>query len=117
LPHIHDPLAALDALDALERRYDGPIDQEARHIARCGSESALRLIEAAGQADFFRRLARGQVAIIRQRRRDGSFYPALIEDLALYRREGRRWANRARGLRGQAGLPLTPPSAPGRGRR
>ena len=46
MPHIHDPLAALDALDALERRYDGPIDQEARHIARCGSESALRLIEA-----------------------------------------------------------------------
>jgi hypothetical protein len=94
----------MEALDALERRYDVPLSGEARRIARCGSETRLRLIEAAGQAEFFRRMARGQVAIIRRRRIEGSFYPELIEDLALYRREARRWARRARNLRAELGL-------------
>ena len=93
---ISDPLAALDWL---ERRYDGPISGEDRRIARCGSETRLRLIEAAGQAEFFRHLARGQIGIIRRRRGDGSFYAELVSDLALYRREARRWAKRARELR------------------
>jgi len=94
----------MEALDALERRCDGPLSGEARRIARCGSETRLRLIESSGQAEFFRNLARGQVAIIRRRRLDGSFYPDLIEDLDLYRREARRWARRARCLRAELGL-------------
>jgi hypothetical protein len=96
LSAVSDPVAALDWL---ERRYDGPISETSRRIARCGSETRLRLIEAAGQAEFFRHLARGQIDIIRRRRRDGSFYAALADDLALYRREARRWAKRARELR------------------
>ncbi len=101
MPDRYDPM---EALDALERRCDVPLSGEARRIARCGSETRLRLIEAKGQAEFFRSLARGQVANIRRRRRDGSFYPDLIEDLELYRREARRWAMRARGLRAKLGL-------------
>lgn len=101
MPDRFDPMAALDAL---ERRYDLPLSGKARRVARCGSETRLRLIEATGQAEFFRSLARGQVAIIRRRRRDGSFYPDLMDDLALYRRETARWARHARGLRAQLGL-------------
>jgi len=101
LSHIHDPM---EALDALERGCDFPLSGEARRIARCGSETRLRLIEATGQAEFFRSLARGQVAIIRRRRKDGSFYPDLIEDLALYRRESARWARLARSLCAELGL-------------
>jgi hypothetical protein len=111
LPDRFDHLAALDVL---ERRFDGPIPEEARRIARCGSGTRLRFFEAVGQADFFRRMARGQLDIIRRRRMGGSFYPALVEDLALYRREARRWARLARALRAELSLPLTPPSAPGR---
>lgn len=101
MSHIHDPMAALDAL---ERSCDVPLSGEARRIARCGSETRLRLIEAAGQVAFFRSLARGQADIIRQRRRDGSFYPDLIADLEFYRREARRWARLARSLRAELGL-------------
>ncbi len=101
MPDHFDPLAALGAL---ERRHDGPLSGEARRIARCGSETRLRFIEATGQAEFFRHLARGQLDIIRRRKMDGSFYPELVEDLALYRREARRWAKRARELRAAAGL-------------
>ena len=114
MPDRYDPLAALDAL---ERRIDGPIPLEARRIARYGSALRLRLFEAAGQADFFRRMARGQLDIIRKRSMDGSFYPALVQDLALYRRESARWARLARAVRAELGLPLTPPSTPGRDRR
>jgi len=111
LPDRFDPLPALDAL---ERRTDGPIPEEARRVARCGSALRLRFFEAVGQADFFRRMARGQLDIIRRRQMDGSFYPALVEDLALYRREYAHWATLARALRAELNLPLTPPSTPGR---
>ncbi len=99
-----DRYGPMEALDALEHRCDFPLSGEARRIARCGSETRLRLIEATGQAEFFRGLARGQTDIIRRRRIDGSFYPDLIEDLELYRRESARWARRARDLRAELGL-------------
>jgi hypothetical protein len=37
-------------------------------------------------------------------KKSGSFYPDLIEDLALYRREARRWARRTRSLRAELGV-------------
>lgn len=88
MPETHDFLASIDDL---ERRHDGPLAGVARLLARAGSAAALRQLEATGQATFFRHMARRQIALIRARRRDGSFYPALIRDLALYRREARRW--------------------------
>jgi hypothetical protein len=84
----HDPLPATAEL---ERRYDGPVPPLLRRVARLGSARAARRLEAEGQAAFFTALARGQIRAIRLRRADGSFDPALLADLALYRRERRRW--------------------------
>ena len=91
----HDPLAAFAAL---ERRYDGAIPEAERRVARFGSAAAERLV-AEGQAAFFEALALGQIAIIRRRRRDGSFYPALTDYLAFYRRSWQRWRRVAQQLR------------------
>lgn len=88
----------LGMLAELERRYDGPIPEPELALARHGSQQAVLWLHALGQAAFFRRLIEGQIRAIRQRRRDGSFYPALLSDLALYRREWRQWQRRRRTL-------------------
>jgi hypothetical protein len=84
----HDPLRALAAL---ERRYDGAIPEMARRIALAGSENSVIARQAAGQAGLFAELARVQLRALRRRRADGSLYPGLLADLALYRRERNRW--------------------------
>ena len=89
----HDPLAETAEL---ERRYDGPVPPPLRLAARLGSARAARRLQAEGQAAFFTAMIRGQLRAIRLRRADGSFYPALLADLALYRRERRRWRRIAR---------------------
>ena len=89
-----DPLAALAAL---ERRYDGPIPTAERRQARLGA--AAEIIAAEGQAAFFKSMVLGQLAIIRRRRADGTAYPGLLDDLALYRRGWRRWRRLAEALR------------------
>jgi len=48
-------------------------------------------IRARGEARLFRAMARGQIEAIRRRRDDGSFYPALADDLAFYLRQWRAW--------------------------
>lgn len=90
--------AQLDALAELERRFNGPIPEPLRLAARLGSPERVEFLRAEGQAAFFRAMTLGQVAILRRRRADGSAYPALLEDLALYRRQWRRWRRRARTL-------------------
>ena len=60
-------------------------------VWRAGGEAALALIEATGQAAFFKNMAKGQLEIIAKRKADGSFYPELVEDLELYQREQKRW--------------------------
>ncbi|HUB97191.1 MAG TPA: hypothetical protein VL993_14815 [Stellaceae bacterium] len=79
-----DPLAALAEL---ERRYDGAIPDPARRVARLGSPGAVIARQAQGQQRFFAALARSQLVAIRRRRGDA----ALVADLALYRRQWRRW--------------------------
>jgi hypothetical protein len=96
----HDPLAACAEL---ERRYDGPVPPPLRLVARLGSAGAVRRLQAEGQAAFFTAMARGQLRAIRLRRADGSFYQAMLADLALYRRERRRWRRIARRLAGPSG--------------
>lgn len=64
-----------------------------------GSAEAVELLFAEGQAAFYKRMAIAQVAVIRQRRRDGSFYDTLLTDFDLYRRGWRRWHRESRGLR------------------
>src|SRR5690348_2426646 len=83
--------AGYTALDELERIYNGPIPEPARSIARIGSPAALMLVRATAEAAFFTAMARAQLATIRRRRADGTSYPALIADLALYRRQRRAW--------------------------
>jgi hypothetical protein len=88
IARTHDPLRALAAL---ERRYDGAIPEMARRVALAGSENAVIARQAAGQAGFFASLALSQLRAIRKRRADGSLYPGLLADLALYRSERTRW--------------------------
>jgi hypothetical protein len=92
---MHDPLAALAAL---ERRFDGPIPEPLRLMALHGSARAVLLRRARRQEAFFAALIPSQKRAIALRRQDGSFYPALLADLALYRRQKRRWAAIARRL-------------------
>jgi hypothetical protein len=91
----HDPLAALAEL---ELRFNGPIPVPLRRAALLGSPTVAERLAAEGQIAFFTALVRGQLAIIRVRRTDGSFYPSLLDDLALYRRQRRFWRARARRL-------------------
>jgi hypothetical protein len=92
----------LAALDELERRYDGPVPPDLCRAALLGSARAVRLLHAEAQAGFFAAMIRGQIGAIRSRRVDGSVYPALYDDLALYRRERRRWRGLARRYRTEA---------------
>ena len=91
----HDPRRTLAEL---ERRFDGPIPPALKLIARHGSLRAVRLLQARGQAAFFASMVRGQLRAIRARRQEGSFYPAMLKDLTLYRRQYRRWRRLARRL-------------------
>ena len=78
-------------------------------LLRQGSGDALARVEAAGEARFFAAMVRGQIRTIRRRRADGSFYPALLADLALYWRGWRLWSAVRRRLSLPAPKPLTPP--------
>jgi hypothetical protein len=103
------PREPLTATAALERRYNGPVPEGLLLAARFGSADAADLLFAEGQAAFYKRMALAQLGIIRQRRGDDSFYPALLSDLALYRRCWRRWHRQCRALRALA--PPRPPPA------
>jgi hypothetical protein len=94
-------LAAFDptALDRLERAYDGPIPEPARRAWRYGSAARADWIAASAQLDFFRTRLRRQIGIIRQRRATGTLTPDLLPDLALYRRQWRRWRREEARLR------------------
>jgi hypothetical protein len=88
----------LAALSDLERRFDGPIPEPLRQATLLGhSLLPLRLL-AKAQVCFFATLVRGQIAAIRQRRRDGSFYEQLVADLAFYRGRRRVWRRELRRL-------------------
>jgi hypothetical protein len=84
------PVACLDALSALERRFDGPVPECLREATLLGLALPARL-RAEAQVSFFSSLIHGQIAIIRQRRGDGTFYPELISDLGFYRDRRRIW--------------------------
>lgn len=92
---------ALAALAELERRYDGPIPEPLRRAALLGSGREVQFRHAAAQAGFFAARARGQIQAIRLRRAAGSLLPGMVADLALYRRERRRWRGLARRLRNE----------------
>lgn len=88
-----------EGIEELELRFNGPVPEPLRMAARYGSAMRLALLEAEGQSAFFRAMVLGQIEIIRHRRRDGSFYPALLTDLALYRERWRYWRRNAQARR------------------
>jgi hypothetical protein len=96
------PRDALARLAELERQYDGPIPEALRQVAQLGSAEAVEHLFATGEAAFYRSAVIQQIAIIRRRRLDNSSYPALLDDLALYRSQWRAWHRRCCELRGAA---------------
>ncbi len=99
-------------LPILEQTFNGPIPPAALAVARHGSPEMVALIQADGQRAFFAGMVRGQVRAIRGRRADGSFYPALIDDLAMYRRQFRGWNRLAHALRRTVDAQLAERAAP-----
>lgn len=81
----------LAALSDLERRFDGPIPEPLRRATLLGHSLLPVRLLAEAQVSFFAALVHGQIATIRQRRRDGSFYEQLVSDLAFYRERRRLW--------------------------
>lgn len=89
----------LSRLDKLEATYDGSIPAAMLAVAQHGSPEAVALLGAEANADFYRRMVRGQVEAIRGRREDGSYYPAMLEDLRYYVARWRVAMKHARELR------------------
>lgn len=85
------PDTPLARLAVLERRFDGPVPEPELLLAWFGSAASVARLEAAGNAAFYRRMARRQVATIRCRRAEGTCYPALFADLRLYLERWRHW--------------------------
>jgi hypothetical protein len=105
---LHAARDPLDAIAELERRFDGPIPEPVRLLARLGSEAAVQLLQAEGQAAFFKAMVTGQIRAIRRRRAEGSEYPAMAGDLALYRTQLRHWRGLARELRERVSIECSP---------
>jgi hypothetical protein len=78
-------------LNAIHQQFDGIIPAAVLAVAKHGTPEMVALIRASGEIAFFRSMVRGQIKTIRARRADGSYYPALIEDLQLYARQFRAW--------------------------
>jgi hypothetical protein len=89
----------LAALSDLERRFDGPIPEPLHRATLLGHSLLPLSLLADAQVCFFGALVRGQIATIRQRRRDGSFYEQLVTDLAFYRERRRLWRRELARLR------------------
>src|ERR1700745_3159600 len=97
-----DGAHCLAALSELERRFDGPIPAPLRQATLLGHSLLPPRLLAEAQVCFFASLVRGQIATIRERRRDGSFYPQLVADLTFYRERRRAWRREIARLRGLA---------------
>src|SRR5260221_13029871 len=81
----------MSILTYLHQLHDGPIPPAALAVARFGSPAMVALLRARGESAFFRSMVLGQIKTIRMRRADGTFYPALLADLQLYRQQFRGW--------------------------
>jgi hypothetical protein len=89
----------IENLNALHQTFDGIIPTAVLAVTKHGTPEMVALIRADGEVAFFRSMIVGQIKTIRARRADGSFYPALINDLQLYRRQFRAWNKLAHDLR------------------
>jgi hypothetical protein len=92
-------MATIDNLNALHQTFDGIIPAAVLAVAKHGTPEMVALVCANGEIAFAASMVRGQIKTIRARRVDGSYYPALINDLQLYRRQFRAWNKLAHDLR------------------
>ena len=99
---VSTPIPCLEALSALERRFDGPIPEHLRQATLRGEWVLPPLLLAEAQVCFFASLIHGQIATIRRRRKDGTFYPDLVSDLRLYHGRRRIWRRELTRLRDQS---------------
>ncbi len=86
-------------LTELEAQFNGPIPTALLAVAHLGTPEAVAFFQAGAATEFYRRMVHSQVEIIRNRRLDGSFYPALLKDLRHYREHYRAHRRLARELR------------------
>jgi hypothetical protein len=112
-PEFCDHSDALAQTAELERRHDGPPPPAERLVALAGGGGRHAYLQAVAEAAFFAAMIRGQLRTIRRRRADGSFYPALLSDLALYRRQRRAWRRIALSYRRRLGREAEPRRALG----
>jgi hypothetical protein len=82
-------VSALTRLDAAHLRHDGPLSQEDRSAALYGEAEAM--LNAAGEARFWRSFASGQIRAIRKTREHGEDPAHLFNDLRRYRRDFSKW--------------------------
>lgn len=104
----------LERLSSLEQFYDGVIPDPVRQVALHGSAEMVALLQATGNATFYRGMARGQIDLIRKRRADGTFYPYMLADLRLYVAQARKWRKQRRhfaAIVARQQAPLNVPSA------
>jgi hypothetical protein len=81
---------------AAERFYDGPIPLPLRAALRRGGARAAEREQARSEAAFFTRLVATQLTALRARAPRAP--QRLLDDLALYRTERRRWRSLAKSL-------------------
>jgi len=81
---------------AAHRFYDGPIPVPLRAALRYGGALAAERRQAQSEAAFFTKLVAKQLTALRTRAPGAS--QRLLDDLALYRTERRRWRSLARSL-------------------
>jgi hypothetical protein len=90
----------LRILDALERRYDGPLPPPLRDAALSGSADLALLYRARSETAFFSRLLLGEIEALRAGAKpNGS--PGDCGDFAYYRRSRRAWRRLAHAIEGR----------------
>jgi hypothetical protein len=90
----------MDQMIATHLMVDGTLSDPLRRlIALGGTPEMLALAEANGQVAFWTEMARGQGRAIRARWAEGTMYPEMRDDLALYLRSRRKWQRIAADLR------------------
>jgi hypothetical protein len=89
----------MTTLTDLHQQYDGVIPSALLAAVKHGGHAFAELAGALSQLIFLRKMAQAQIKAIRARRANGTFYPAMVSDLLLYRDQHRAWVRHATAIR------------------
>jgi hypothetical protein len=92
-------MTSTSALSDLHQQYDGVIPSALLAAVKHGGIAFADLAGALSQIIFFRKMAQSQIKAIRARRTSCTFYPAMLDDLLLYRDQHRAWVCHATAIR------------------